>query len=296
MMSYRIIYIESNKYLRLYLDNLQVELNGDEINIPVADIQILVIDNYRATITVPLLVKLADANVTTIICGPDHLPSASIYPNNGYFATSGNLQKQLEWRNKDLVHGMIVQSKIRNQREVLLTNNKSQDVVVRLMQYEAEVLEGDKTNREGLAAKVYFRELYGKDFIRFDETVINAGLNYGYAIFRSLISSIICAKGYSPNFGIFHKGKTNGFNFSDDIIEVFRPIVDDFVYCNMMNDSILHQDRKEQLIKLTNKKIEYDHKIQTIPNVIGQYIDTITAILEGDNVNYQSPYPKIYDI
>lgn len=49
---------------------------------------------------------------------------------------------------------------------------------------------------------MYFRELFGSDFIRFDDDVINAGLNYGYSIFRSLITSIIVAKGYIANIGM----------------------------------------------------------------------------------------------
>ena len=48
-----------------------------------------------------------------------------------------------------------------------------------------------------------------------------------------MISSIIVAKGYLPNLGIFHRGKQNMFNLSDDVIEVFRPIVDHYVYNNI---------------------------------------------------------------
>lgn len=295
-MSYRIIYVQSDKYLHLHLDNIQFEIDGDKINIPVTDVQILVIDNYRSTLSIPLLVKLATSNVTTVLCGSDHLPQATLLPNNGYFATSGNIQKQMQWKNKELVHKYIVQAKIKNQRSVLQENYRSQDVIELLKSYESEVVAGDIHNREGLAAKVYFRELYGHDFIRFHEDVINAGLNYGYAIFRSLISSIVCAKGYLPNVGIFHVGKTNGFNLSDDLIEVFRPIVDDYVYCCMMEDEILHQHQKEELIKLTNKKIEYKGMIQTIPNVIGQYIDNVTDILEGKDIEYIAPRIKVYDL
>jgi len=119
---------------------------------------------------------------------------------------------------------------------------------------------------------MYFRELFGNDFIRMNEDVINAGLNYGYAIFRSLISSIIVAKGYLANIGIFHKGKQNMFNLSDDIIEVFRPIVDNYVFHNMMEDIIFKQEHREALIQLTVKKVKIDHRQQTISNAIHIYI------------------------
>ena len=68
-MGYRVIYIEKCEYLRLYLDNLKVEIKNDTLLIPVSDIQILVIDNYQSNLSVPLINKLTDNNVCTIICG-----------------------------------------------------------------------------------------------------------------------------------------------------------------------------------------------------------------------------------
>ena len=255
-MGYRVIYIEKCEYLRLYLDNLKVEIKNDTLLIPVSDIQILVIDNYQSNLSVPLINKLTDNNVCTIICGVDHL----------------------------------------NQIEILKVNNKDFEVEKKLYEFVDSVVSGDKTNREGLAAKMYFRELFGHDFIRFEEDVINAGLNYGYAIFRSLITSIIVAKGYIANIGIFHKGKQNMFNLSDDIIEVFRPIVDHYVYNNMMDDIIFKQSHREALIQLTNKKIMIDGRKQTIANAISFYLDSIFNYLDGESDSILYPLPVIYDL
>ncbi|MCD7809468.1 MAG: type II CRISPR-associated endonuclease Cas1, partial [Erysipelotrichaceae bacterium] len=276
-MSHRIIYIEKCEHLKLYLDNLKVLYNNDEITIPISDIQILVIDNYKASLTVPLINKLTDNNVCTILCGIDHLPKSYILPMNGHFSQSGNIEKQIAWNsdNKKKLHQKIVKAKIFNQVEILKKNNKSFDVIKKLYQFMDEVELDDITNREGLAAKMYFRELFGSDFTRFDEDVVNAGLNYGYAVIRALISSIIVAKGYLPNLGIFHRGKQNMFNLSDDIIEVFRPIVDDYVLNNMMDEMIFKQSHREGLIQLTSKKIMIDGRKQTMANAIYVYIESI---------------------
>lgn len=219
-MSHKVIYIEKCENLKLYLDNLKVLVDENEILFPISDIMILVVDNYKSYLSVPLINKLVENNVCTILCGVDHLPKSYILPMNGHFSQSGNIMKQIGWsqERKALVHQLIVQAKIYNQMEILKFNNKSKDVIEKLYQYKNEVQLSDFTNREGLAAKLYFREMYGDDFVRFDSDIINAGLNYGYAIFRSLISSVIVAKGYLPNLGIFHKGKQNMFNLSDDII------------------------------------------------------------------------------
>ena len=299
-MSYRVIYIEKCEYLRLYLDNLKVEVKKDTLLIPISDIQILVIDNYQSNLSVPLINKLTDYNVCTIICGVDHLPKSYILPMNGHFSSNGNLTKQICWNQerKDKIHARIVQMKILNQIEILKINNKDFDVEKKLYDFVDSVEIGDKTNREGLAAKMYFKELFGHDFVRFEEDVVNAGLNYGYAIFRSLITSIIVAKGYIANIGIFHKGKQNMFNLSDDIIEVFRPIVDDYVYNNMMEDIIFKQEHREELIQLTNKKISIDGRKQTVANAISFYLDSIFNYLnnQADLNQVLYPLPIIYDL
>ncbi len=297
-MSHRVIYIEKCEYLRLYLDNLKVEYNDDEILLPISDIQILVIDNYKSSLSVPLINKLTENNVCTIICGIDHLPKSYILPMNGHFSQSGNISKQICWdeNKKKRIQQKIVKAKIYNQIEILKKNDKNFNVIQKLFQFIDEVELGDSTNREGLAAKMYFREMFGDDFIRFDEDIVNAGLNYGYSIFRSLISAIIVAKGYLPNIGIFHRGKQNMFNLSDDIIEVFRPIVDDYVLNNMFDDLLFKQEHRESLIQLTNKKVKIDNRKQTIPNAIYIYLENIFKELESDEEAYLFPLPHCYDL
>lgn len=297
-MGHRVIYVEKCEYLRLYLDNLKVMVKDNDILFPISDIQILVIDNYQSNISVPLINKLTENNVCTIICGVDHLPKSYILPINGNFATSGNINKQISWEKerKALLHSIIVKYKIENQIEILKQNNKSHEVIKKLYEFVDSIELDDRTNREGLAAKMYFRELFGSDFIRFDDDVINAGLNYGYSIFRSLITSIIVAKGYIANIGIFHKGKQNMFNLSDDIIEVFRPIVDDFVYNTMRDEILFKQEHREKLIQLTNKKILIDSRKQTIANAINHYLDSIFNYLDGETNRVLFPLPIIYDL
>lgn len=295
-MGHRVIYVERCEYLRLYLDNLKVEIKENEILFPIADIQILVIDNYKSHLSVPLINKLTENNVCTILCGVDHLPKSYILPMNGHFSSSGNIEKQIVWDpyKKEELHALIVKHKILNQIEILKENNRSFEVCQKLYQFVDEVQLGDYTNREGLAAKMYFRALFGNDFIRFEEDVINAGLNYGYSIFRSLITSIIVAKGYLANIGIFHKGKTNMFNLSDDIIEVFRPIVDNYVFNNLTDEILFKQQHREDLINLTNYKVKIDGRKQTIANAINIYLDSIFKYLNEEEEFVIFPDPVLF--
>lgn len=295
-MGHRAIYVEKSEGLHLYLDNLKVDVNNAEMLFPLSDIEILIIDNYKSNISVPLINKLMEHNVCTVLCGIDHLPKSCILPMNGNFATSGNIAKQIAWKQerKDLLYAEIVKRKIYNQKETLKFNQKSEEVIKKLEEFIMTTQVKDSTNREGLAAKMYFRELFGSDFIRFNEDVVNAGLNYGYSIFRSLITSIIVAKGYLPNLGIFHIGKMNYFNLSDDVIEVFRPIVDDYVVNNMMQDIMFKQEHKDALINLTTQKIKIDNKKQTIPNAINIYLDSIFRFLEDDDPELIFPEVSVF--
>lgn len=277
-MAHRIIFIEHTEKLRLYLDNLKVENEQGDLLIPVSDIQMLIIDNYKTSLSVQLINKLIENNVCTILCGIDHLPQTQILPINGNFSQSGNIFKQILWDNeiKQKLQKLIVKGKISNQARILQKNKKSMDVVEKLYIFKEEVTEGDPGNREGLAAKIYFRELFGNDFARFDNDVCNAALNYGYAILRSSISSIIIAKGYIGNIGLFHRGKTNLFNLSDDIIEVFRPIIDDFVYNNFLEEIIFKQEHKEMLIKIITQRVyfmvNYRQSLTQLMTILNQFL------------------------
>ncbi|WP_102268630.1 type II CRISPR-associated endonuclease Cas1 [Massilicoli timonensis] len=296
-MGFRVLFVENQQHLQLYLDNLKVDTAQGTVLFPISDIQILIIDQYKSTLTVPLLNKLTENHVCIVICGIDHLPKSYVLPINGHFAQSGNIMKQIQWNDciKQQLHQYIVKAKIQNQLEILKTNHCNQAVIEKLTEFRKTVELGDQTNREGLSAKMYFREMFGDEFIRFDDDVINAGLNYGYSIFRSLISSIIVGKGYLPNLGIFHKGKTNMFNFSDDIIEVFRPIVDQYVYMNMKEELLFKSKHREELIQLATMKIEMDGRLQTVSNAIGEYIECILKVIELNDISYfKFPLPFVH--
>ena len=283
--------------MRLHLDNLVVDDLDKQITFSINDIQMLIIDNSKTTLSVRLINKLAENNVTTILCGIDHLPYTIALPINGNFESSGNISLQINWNKetKGYIQKEIVRNKILHQSEILMHNSKDINVINKIEKYADEVKDFDVTNREGLAAKMYFRELFGKEFIRFNDDVVNAGLNYGYAILRSTITSIIVGRGYLCNLGIFHKGKSNMFNLSDDIIEVFRPIVDNYVYNNMTEEIIFKQKHREELLQLLSKKIKIDSTFQTIPNAMSKYIDSILKSLNNDIVDIKFPSVIIKD-
>ena len=72
-----------------------------------------------------------------------------------------------------------------------------------LSSYLQQIAWNDETNREGHAAKVYFNALFGLDFTRTEDNLINAALNYGYSIILSSFTREIVANGYITQLGLF---------------------------------------------------------------------------------------------
>ena len=287
IMSWRVIYIESSDYLSLYLDNLRIKKGIDETIIPLSDLNSIVIDNNNIVLSTALINKCMEYKVNIILCDIYHLPNALIIPYSGNYQSTAQLKKQIDWTDdiKNIIWKIIIEKKILNQSMILLKHRRDKKVIDHMTKFSDEVKPGDKTNREGLAAKIYFRELFGKDFIRHADDIVNAGLNYGYSILRSQISRALVARGLNPHLGIFHKGRSNQFNLADDVIEVFRPIIDDYVFINLLESDSFIRDHRLALIELTTEKIKIDGNYQTIVNAMNIMIDSILNAIETGNID-----------
>ncbi len=298
LMGWRILYIENANSVRLYLDNLKIERDTGDLTVPLSDIHTLVFDNQMISITIPLIVKCCEYNIDIIVCSIEHMPSAYISPFSGNFQSPLILRKQISWNDemKGILWQKIVKNKIENQVDLLKHLNKSQEVISKLVDFSCEVEENDITNREGLAAKMYFRELFGSEFKRFDDDVINAGLNYGYSILRSQISKTIVAKGLNATLGLFHKRYDNPFNLSDDIIEVFRPLIDEYVYKELREAIIFKKNNRIDLINQTTKDVYIKGNKQTLFNAIGIFIDKMLYFFETGDLNAYEQVRLIYEL
>ena len=297
-MGWRIVYIEQATTLKLYLDNIKVTNDLGEVTIPLSDIHTIVVDNQVVTITVPLLNKCSEYNINLVFCSLEHMPKCMINPLYGNYQTPAILKKQLAWNDelKGIIWKKIVINKINNQCDLLVSLEKNQDIINRIRDFTKEVENADVTNREGLAAKMYFRELFGANFRRFEEDILNAGLNYGYAVLRSQISKTIIAKGLNANLGIHHIGYDNLFNLSDDIIEVFRPIIDEYVYKKMTESIILSKDNRLGLIKQTTNDVFINGTKQTLFNAIEIFIEKIMYCFETSDLEAFASIKLIYEL
>jgi CRISPR-associated protein Cas1 len=201
-----------------------------EITRPIEDIGVIIIENPMVKTTVPLLNALADNNVAVIFCDDHAMPKSMLVTldGNATLQETYRYQKEVTLPIKKQIWKQIVEIKIKNQSALLNKLNKDGDI---LKPYYTNVKSGDSDNREGIAARAYWNILLGDDFRRErNGTPPNNLLNYGYAILRAATARSLVGSGLYPAFGIFHHNRYNAFPLADDIMEPYRPFIDEVVY------------------------------------------------------------------
>lgn len=296
-MSKNILMIKNDSKLKLELENVLVEVNGEEGIHPVKEIECILIDNQQTSITTRLLEKLAEYNVPLIITDKKHMPCGYYYPISNHARVSKVLKKQIEFNNeKTLLWEEILKSKIENQAkciEILFGDLKVKNEIKNMI---LQIKNEDISNREGHAAKIYFNRLMECSFSRGNEDIIlNSALNYGYAIIRSLVAKYAISYGLNCQLGLHHKSEYNDFNLVDDLMEPFRPIVDLFCYKLMKNEEYFLYHHKQTIIKIIYNKMFYNEQNKEIGNVISEYVMQIARyITEEDKKNRKEiEFPKV---
>lgn len=199
-------------------------------SIPIEDIGFVVLEDQQISITLPLLNALSDNNVAVILCGENRMPNAMLMNLDSNRTQGESYHAQIE-ASEPLKKGLwkqIVEAKIRNQAALLRKLERDGD---KLKPYYMNVKSADADNREGIAAKIYWTELFGSEFYRSREgSPPNNLLNYGYTILRAAVARAIMGSGLFLALGIFHRNRYNAFPLADDLMEPYRPYVDEIVY------------------------------------------------------------------
>lgn len=274
-MGYRQIIIKKSEKLHFKDNQLIIDKEGNSTKVPLEDINYVLIEDSSTILTTRLLAEFGKNAISLIVCDEKFNPSAIMYPYNYHFKQLDVFSHQLEIDEsiKKEFWNQIVKRKIENSVRVLEMTSKEEFPISKLNEYINEVTEGDIKNREGLAAKMYFRSLFSSDFIRFYDDAINATLNYGYTIIASAIIRNLAVYGLNTYLGIHHNSKVNNFNLAYDFLEPYRSIVDKFVYDNKDDITLpLSFDFRKKLINLLNKEVMHQNKTYTIEYSIGLII------------------------
>ena len=283
--------------------NLQLVIKSEirESNIPIEDIGFLVLDHPEIYLSIPAMNLMIENNTAVIICSNNHLPNGMFLNLNSHHIQQEIFKNQIEASiplKKQLWQQTIIE-KIKNQGELLerLSANKNQ------FEYLAtKVLSGDTSNMEGVAAQHYWKYFPFPNQVkegikreRFGDYPNNF-LNYGYAILRAATARAISGSGLLNTLGIHHKSKYNAFALADDIMEPFRPIVDEKVYQIMQqyDEQELNTLLKSELLQILTRTVYF--KDEKSPLMVGlqKTASSLQQCFTGQRKKIK--YPKLWNL
>lgn len=220
---------------------------------PLEDLGFIVLESLQLVVTTACLNALAKENIAVVVCDAAHMPSAMLQPFAGNTLAQRHTEAQLRATDalKARLWRQTVKAKITNQAECLKRLGLPDQ---RLRVLAESVKAGDAANAEAVAARYYFQQLAGsKEFLRSqDGEPPNSALNYGYVILRAAVARALTGSGLLCVAGIHHSNQYNPFGLADDIMEPFRPFVDEMVFsaCDFFSVPELGKAQKSQLLQL----------------------------------------------
>lgn len=252
----RTLYFGNPCYLSKKESQLKLEYPDDDVadkTMPIEDIGVVIIDHRQITITHSLINALMENNTAVIMCDDAHLPQGLMLPLHSHSAYVEKLYAQLEASaplNKNLWQ-QTVKAKIRNQGMFLHNAGRNAE---KMGYWIRSVRSGDPDNYEGRAAAYYWEQWFNMLEVittrgRFEGPPNNL-LNYGYAVLRAVVARSLVGSGMLPAVGIHHRNKYNAYCLADDIMEPYRPYVDQLVFQIVREESDI-----EELTPALKKKL-----------------------------------------
>lgn len=300
-MSFRQVIVKKAEILKFKDSCLLVE-DERSLKIPIEDIAIIVIENNRCMISIKVINKCSENHIALITCDDRKLPSSMLIPFSGHYRQLENTYLQIKQKNVDKQNlwRSVIYMKIQNQINVIKLTTRNERTILKMQELRNNIKRNDSTNREALAARIFFQELYGSDFKRFIDDKINGVLNYGYSIIVSSIARQLVSYGLDPKFGIWHSSKSNSLNLAYDLVEPFRALIDYYIYSNYeFITEELNPGTRRDLIALLNANVEVNNQKYRLQNAIEEYVKRFLLIIrleEKEMLNIKIIKTNFYEI
>lgn len=267
--------------------------DGTIHKIPIEDIGYAVIENQQISFSVPLLQELMTNNVAVIFCDASHMPNSMLLNLDSHHLQSEMFRFQINASEplKKNLWKQTIEAKIRNQSALLHKLGKNGNL---LKPFYSNVKSGDADNREGAAARVYWTEMYGQDFIR-DRygTCPNNLLNYAYIVLRAAVARALTGSGLLPTLGLFHHNRYNAFCLADDIMEPYRPFVDEIVFKLFQNDhQELTTEVKTEILKILANDVCFENTTRPLMVGLSQTTASLARCFTGEQKKIVYPELK----
>lgn len=277
--------------------NLQLVIKTEvkESSIPIEDIGFIVVDHPEIYLSIPLMNLMIENNTSLILCNANHLPNGMFLNLNSHHIQQEIFKNQIDASlplKKQLWQQTIVE-KITNQGILLekITSKKNNFDFL-----SSKVLSGDSSNVEGVAASFYWKSFFEQKFKRerFGDYPNNF-LNYGYAILRAATARALSGSGLLNTLGIHHKSKYNAFALADDIMEPFRPIVDEKVFELMQkyDEQELNTTLKSELLQILTRTVYFKEEKSPLMVALQKTASSLQQCYTGDRKKIK--YPKLWN-
>ncbi len=284
----------------LSISNNQLIVNNKETNVkksvPVEDLGYVILDNKQITITQSVAECFSVNNTAMIFCNEKHHPVSMMFNLD-----SNHLQGELfdfqikatEPLKKNLWQ-QTIKSKIRNQAQLL---KKFGSPFEAMLQYAKDVKTGDKTNRESVAARFYWKNLFDTNTFRRQREgdTPNSMFNYAYAVLRAATAKALTGSGLLPTLGIHHRNRYNAFRLADDIMEPYRPIVDEIVletYGMFPDYDELVPEIKAELLQLLTMDVKFKEKKRPLAVALSRTTASLAKCYNGKKRKLK--YPTLF--
>lgn len=276
--------------------NLQLVIKTEikEAQLAIEDIGFIVIDHPEIYLSLPAMNLLIENNAAIVICNKNHLPNGLFMNLNSHHIQQEIFKNQINASvplKKQLWQQTIIE-KITNQGLLLETITKKKNNFNFLA---SKVVSGDTTNMEGVAANFYWKTFFEHDFKRerFGDYPNNF-LNYGYALLRAATARALSGSGLLNTLGIHHKSKYNAFALADDIMEPFRPIVDEKVFEIMQqyDEQVLNTKIKAELLQILTRTVYFKEEKSPLMVGLQKTASSLQQCYSGDKKKIK--YPKLW--
>lgn len=267
--------------------------NGAIYKVPIEDIGYAVIENQQISFSVPLLQELMTNNVAVIFCDSSHMPNSMLLNLDGHHLQNEMFRFQINATEplKKNLWKQTIEAKIRNQAVLLYKLGKNRNL---LKPFYSNVKSGDTDNREGVAARIYWSEMYGSEFTR-DRygTCPNNLLNYAYIVLRAAVARALTGSGLLPTLGLFHHNRYNAFCLADDIMEPYRPFADEVVFKLFREgQQQLTTEVKAEILKILANDVCYENTIRPLMVGLSQTTASLSRCFTGEQKKIVYPELK----
>ena len=292
----RVVEIATNgRHLSINRGFLVVSEKGEEVGkVPLDDIAAVVANAHGLTYSNNVLIELSGRGIPIILCGPNHMPAAIVWPVDAHHLQTGRMNDQISANLplKKRLWAQLVRTKILAQAATLAAVGASHTGFYLLSR---KVRSGDPDNVEAEAARRYWPLLFGPEFRR-DKggDAINGLLNYGYAVLRAGIARAVMAAGLHPGFGLMHSSRSNPMVLIDDLMEPFRPVVDREVWRLVQNGAReVERDTKAALAKIMVMDLPTGIGLSPLMTCAERLAQSLARAYAGEGDSLDLPLPAL---